>query len=248
MKKLGTVLLLSLLSLSALATDVLLPVYDAAVGQNALFRVQDNKAQCARLCLIVNPNSGPGSAVDAGMRRVIVRANALRVRVLFYIDAKAFPGDGLTPPSAREHVKTPVELVEERHRYSVFYGALKWDGWFIDDFAASMKDVALTVSNWPGTKVLNPGTAMVPPTGVRGAIVVISEQAKAWPRALTAWEVAHRSQCAVMGLAVRPEKLQLFIDTTAGMAFRYASPLDDDWKHSHSAYSVLTPYLGGLFK
>lgn len=227
-------------------TGVLLPVYDAPVGARAL--AQCPKGKEGRLWLVVNPNSGPGSERDAQMAAVVSLANARRCHVLFYIDALAIPGDGLVPASAQERVKKPAELVDERAAYSKFYGSLKWDGWFVDDFAASMRDVALCVSNWPGTKVLNPGCAMVPARESAGAIVVISEQAKAWPRALTPWEKAHKNQCAVMGLKISADSLPAFLGSTRGMALRYASPLDDQWRNGQSAYSTLTPYFGRLFE
>lgn len=232
---------------AAKAQNVLLPVYDASIGIKALSLCPKGREQS--LWLIVNPNSGPGNKRDTGMENVISLANTRGCKVLLYIDAKAIPGDGLTPPSAREHVKTTNELMAERTAYSRFYRPpLKSDGWFVDDFAPTMKETVLCISRWLGVKMLNPGCAMAPVMGMPGAIVVISEQANAWPRALTAWEQSHKSQCAVMGLKITADSLPAFMASTRGIAFRYASPLDDDWRNGKSAYSTLTPHFRRLFE
>lgn len=229
---------------SAHGQDVILPVYNVNVGEQALRLPPAGK----KIWFIVNPNSGPGSSRDAAFNRFITGANAAKQRVLFYIDLVAFPGDGLTPPSAKEHVKTPQELVNERTLYSKWYGSLQFDGWFFDDVRAGMNESFLCISSWPGEKVMNPGCAWAPPASLSKAKVVISEQAKAWPRKPTAWEIANKNRCIVMGLLISQASLPAFTESTRGMAMRYASPLDDNWKNGQSAYSTLTPYLPTLLK
>lgn len=226
------------------AQNVLLPAYSASTGEKALQLVA--KGSERNLCLVINPNSGPGSTRDGAFAALLTKCNARGVRVLFYIDLVAIPGDGLTPPSAKEHVKAPNELVTERMLYSRHYGSLKWDGWFFDDVRKGMNESFLCIANWPGMKVLNAGTKFEPPTSLASCTVVISEQANAWPRALTAWEQSHKSQCAVMGLKITADSLPAFMTSTRGMAFRYASPLDDQWRNGQSAYTSLTPYFAKL--
>ena len=230
----------------ASAQNVILPVYDAPLGEKALLLCPKGRER--ELTFIVNPNSGPGSSRDTAMHRLISGANARRVHVLYYIDLMALPGDGLTPPTSKPHVKTPAELVNERRLYSRWYGSLQWDGWFFDDVRPTMNESFLCIANWPGTKVLNPGCSWQPPGPLRSAVVVISEQAKAWPRTLSTNEEAHRAEIAVMGLSIRAAELPRFLTTTKGMAYRYASDLDDRWQNGKSAYSSLTPYFGRLFK
>lgn len=226
--------------------DVLLPVYEASVGQAALTKAEAlGKAQ--RLWLIINPNSGPGTKPDAAYTALLKRAQKLKARTLAYVDLMAWPGDGLVPKSAAAFPKTSAMLTAERLSYARFYpGLLR--GWFLDDVAPSMQDSLQLVSTWEGAIVLNPGCSMIPPAPLRAAMVVISEQAEAWPRELTPWERSHRQLCAVMGLSISSARLPAFMESTAGMALRYASPLDDQWRKGASAYTTLTPYLETLLK
>ena len=224
-----------------LAQSVLIPAYDAPVGERALAQCPKGKER--QLTLICNPNSGPGASADPAFHRLINGCNAKGVRVLFYIDLVAYPGDGLYPPSAKEHVKTCNELLNERTAYSRFYGDTKWDGWFFDDTRNGM-DVINCLASWPLDKVFNPGTSWTPPKDCKA---IVSEQAGAWPRKLTAWESANLSSIGVMGLKISAGSLPAFNTSTRGMAYRYASPLDDKWQNGQSAYSTLTPYFLQLF-
>ena len=227
--------------------SVLIPAYDASTGELALRLCPPAKLKA--LTLIINPNSGPGDSLDTSYSRLIRGCNAKGVRALRYVGLMAFPGDGLNSPSSKEHVKTPQELNKERALYEKFYaGTLKFDGWFFDDVRAGMDESYLCIAAWPGRKVMNPGGVWVPPPVLADCIVVVSEQAGTWPRTLTAWEWSHRQQCAVMGLCISSQSLPAFMKSTAGMAYCYASPLDDKWKQGQSAYSSLTPHFGRLFR
>lgn len=252
MKRLITIwlLILSLVAMAyvaAKAQDVILPVYDAAVGEQALKQIA-LVPNGRKTTFIVNPNSGPGAFRDAEFFRFISGANAAKQNVIFYIDVVAWPGDGLVPKGGKKRLKTPQELLKERQLYSKWYGELKFDGWFFDDVSSDAKDALLAISNWPGIKVLNPGCAWMPPATLSDALVVISEQKGAWPRPLTAWEKNNKSKCIVMGLEIANSALPVFMQTTAGMAMRYASPLDDEWKQGKSAYTQLTPHYNQLRK
>lgn len=233
------------LSKAARGQDVLLPVYQPNVGTQALAKAG---AKASRLWLIVNPNSGPGVKRDAAYAVVIRQANAAKAKVLGYIDLMALPGDGMYPASMKARAKTSAEIVAEKIAYGRLYAGLMFDGWFIDDVNHQTKDSLNTLSSWEGRLVLNPGCAFDLPPSLRRAVVVIAEQAGAWPRALTAWEQSHRSACAVMGLQVSQGSLPVFMSSTAGMALRYASPLNDEWRNGRSVYTSLTPYLEGLLR
>jgi hypothetical protein len=227
----------------AQAPDVLCPCYNTVVGTQAIN--QCPAGQLSRLVLILNPNSGPGAQEDKEVTALLQLAESKGVRVLFYIDLVAIPGDGLIPKSAKERNKTPDELLEERGRYSKFYAKRKWWGWFFDDVRPGNQDGFLCIQNWPGALFLNAGTAFTPPDALSKAVVVISEQAKAWPRDLTKWESTHRSQCAVIGLMT--SDVPKFLKTTALLGYRMSYPSDDKWKAKQSAYGRLSPQFKDQF-
>jgi len=222
---------------------VLCPAYSAQAGKDAVS--QCPLSQLRNLWVIVNPNSGPGASVDSGYRGLIKLCNDKKVKVVYYIDTVAEPGDGLYSKTIKKHDKTPSELMDERGKYSKIYGDLQWDGWFFDMINPSQKEIFSCISNWPGIKFLNPGSKFNPPAGLESAIVVISEQAGAWPRPLTDWESKHKSQCAVIGLKIND--LKDFLRTTSGLGFRCAYPGNDNWTKGQSVYNVLTPYFTSLF-
>ena len=223
------------------AQDVLVPCYEPKVGMQAIEKALV-LGRTKRLCLILNPNSGPGVKVDAAYAALLKRALGCGAQTLGYIDLIAWPGDGLTPKNVKAAPKTSAQLTSEHLAYQRFYPGLS--GWFVDDVAPSLKQSLQLVAAWEGRCVLNPGCAFDLPFPWPGVVVVISEQAKAWPRSLTSWEHETRKQCAVMGLKISHGSLPAFMASTAGMAMRYASPLSD----AQGAYDTLTPYFTQLLR
>ena len=251
----ATVLVMLCLTRIARAQEVLLPCYEPVVGQLALTQVPKGKE--SKLWLILNVNSGPGIKRDAAYGSLAASARQRGVRLAYYIDLKGGGdyspvilknGDAwklITSPVVR--MKSALELRTERDCWRVLYEAPS--AWFIDDVPGKLSPELINeLSGWKPKLILNPGCAWsLPPSFVLSAVVVISEQAKAWPRTLSSWEAGHRDQCAVMGLSVNSQALPAFMASTRGMAFRYASPLDDQWSAGKSAYTTLPSYFTQLF-
>lgn len=180
----------------------------------------------------------------------IKAARRFGVKIAFYVDLVAgreyspvLQGVGdsykITTP-AKERNKTTDELNRETRAWTEFYGAP--DFWFFDDLRKGQSPHLVSTVGIP--VILNPGTAMTPPAGMKSAKVIIHENETGWPRKLTAWEKANKGRCAVMGLAVRPKSLPDFLTSTADMWARYASTLSDD----EGSYNELPSYFLSLFK
>jgi hypothetical protein len=242
------------LARAARAQEVLLPCYEPVVGQLALAQVPKGKE--SKLWLLLNVNSGPGIKRDAVYGSLAKAARARGVKLAYYIDLKGGGdyspvivknGDAwklITSPVVR--LKSALELKTERDAWRVMYDAPQ--AWFIDDVPAKLSpDLINELCGWGPKLILNPGCQWTPPPLLVSAVVVISEQAKEWPRTLSGWEASHRSQCAVMGLSVNSQALPAFMASTRGLAFRYASPLDDQWCNGKSAYNTLPTYFTQLF-
>lgn len=239
---------------TARAQDVLLPCYEPVVGQLALAQMPKGKE--ARLWLLLNVDSGPGIKRSKAYADLTTAARQRGVRLAFYIDAKGGGdyspvivknGDAwkrITSPVVR--LKSALELKTERDAWRVLYEAPQ--AWFIDDVPGTLSPELINeLSGWKPKLIMNPGCAWTPPPLLSAAVVVISEQAQGWPRSLTSWEAGHRNLCAVIGLSVARDTLPGFMVSTRGMALRYASPLDDQWRNGRSAYNTLPDYFTQLF-
>jgi len=229
------------------AQDVLVPCYEAAVGEAALKQTTD----ASRLVLIVNVNSGPHEKLDKAYDALITKARARKAKLAFYIDLIAGPDYSpvVTPQwkitvPAKVRLKTAYELKLERTLWSAFYGSPQW--WFIDDVRDDRQSrvVVESLSSWAQPCILNPGTSYVPPATLPSAVVVIHESEGGWPRALTGWEGRSLRRCAAICLQFPAASLPAFTKSTAGMAMRYASPLSD----AQGAYDTLTPYFTRLLR
>lgn len=244
----------SLAACQAPAQDVLVPCYEAKVATQALNQCPPSRN--SNLWLILNANSGPGITRDAAYYRAAEAARKRKSKVVFYIDLK---GGGNYSPVVTRHGdswkiltsstvrnKSVTELRTERDAWRVFYEAP--DAWFLDDVPSTLApDIVAELAAWNAKLILNPGTAWVPPAQLGTATVVISEQAGAWPRALTSWESKNRRRCAVIGLSVPSQSLPAFTKSVAGMGYSYASPLVDQWRAGRSAYTSLSDHFPKLF-
>jgi len=250
----AAILVVLCMARAARAQDVLLPCYEPVVGQLALAQVPKGKE--SRLWLLLNVNSGPSVKRDKAYGALVSSARQRGVKLAFYIELMGGGdyspvivknGDAwklITSPVAR--LKSALELKTERDAWRVMYEAP--GAWFIDDVPGKLSPELINeLSGWGPRLILNPGCSWSPPPLLVSAVVVISEQAKAWPRTLSSWEAAHRDQCAVMGLSLNSQSLPAFMASTRGMAFRYASPLDDQWRAGKSAYTTLPSYFTQLF-
>lgn len=242
------------LALAAQAQDVLVPCYDVKVATQALKLCPQGKE--SKLWLIMNVNSGPGDARDSAYYKAAETARKSKAKVVFYIDLK---GGGKYSPvvtkngstwklitSATVRNKSVTELRTERDAWRVLYEAP--DAWFLDDVSSTLApDIVAELAAWNAKLILNPGCAWVPPAQLNAAIVVISEQAGAWPRTLTTWENKNLNRCAVIGLSITSRSLLAFTKSVAGMGYAYASPLDDQWRNGQSAYFSLSDHFPKLF-
>lgn len=249
-----SILLTLTLALAAQAQDVLVPCYDVKVATQALKLCPQGKEP--KLWLIMNVNSGPGIARDAAYYNAAESARKRKAKVVFYIDLKG--GGDYSPvvtkngatwkliTSATVRNKSVTELRTERDAWRVLFNTP--DAWFLDDVPPALtSDIVAELASWNASLILNPGCAWAPPPQLSSAAVVISEQTGAWPRPLKPWESKNRSRCAVIGLSINSQSLPAFTKSTAGMAFRYASQLDDKWRNGQSAYSSLSDHFPKLF-
>lgn len=255
---------LALIIFAALATmargaDVLAPCYDAKALKGMVAMV--SSTQASRVLIIANIDSGPGAAFDREQKDLIDTLRKRGCKIVYYMDARS--GGDFSPLirydsrgnftrilPVNAEIKTGKDLEIERQAW-LRYGAP--DGWMLDDASPKgMDSLYMTLSTWGKRIVLNPGRAMTPPkcllVAPAGVVVIISETAREWPRALTPWEAANRGKCAVIGLKITQGSLPAFMASTAGLGWRWASPLDDAWREGKSAYTAVTPYLKELLK
>jgi hypothetical protein len=232
---------------------VIAPCYEPIAASRYLRETPKGKE--GRVWLLMNVNSGPlwhsGNMrlrTDPTYTRLIMQAMERGHPWVAYIDVMAGPGyspvlrDGIVHTPASKRLKTVQELRAERDAW-MSYGPCS--AYFVDDIAPGHVALFGELNSWRSSNVKiihNPGTAWALPNIFRKDLVVISETSGAWPRTLTSWERVNVSRCVVMGLKIPQKSLPAFMSSTAGMALRYASPLDDD----DGAYNQATPYLREL--
>jgi hypothetical protein len=248
--------------------DVLAPCYTPAAARATMKATP--RGQEAHVMLVLNVNSGPGwTSKGQALKRDPEHAKLVRE-----IEGRGFPwaayidcvGGGVYSPFIHVRdgayvvvtdkpvrVKTAQELRNERDAWMI-YGPS--DAYLFDDVRPGMSHLWAEVASWQGSPargdtrmhrvILNPGTSFEPPGILPGSVVVISEQAKAWPRKLTAWERSNPQRCAVIGLSISGAGVSVFVRSTAGLAYRWASPLNDAWTKGQTAYHTSTPYLEAL--
>lgn len=217
--------------------QLLLPSYSPQVGMKGL-----DAPASVPLAVLVNPDSGPGLQRDSAYAAVIKKATGQKRIVLYYLDLRAYPGDGIrldggawrkSTAKDSERWKTPEEITGEGGFYVAFYGAPA--GWFCDDLSDRTPDAVLAaVDQLAGIRVGNPGCAMKRPPQFAS---LITHEAGGFLKS----DTKGRDQGA-MALKLPSASLEAACKKATGLAWFWASPLDDKWRDGQTAYTSLPDY------
>jgi hypothetical protein len=202
---------------------LLVPVYESKVGSEAL-----KTHQTAPICMILNPNSGPGLKMNPEYQKLF---NSSEKRVA-YIDLKAFPRDGIITTS-KERWKTVDELQKEKDLYKSNYKHIS--GWFFDDADKVPTSLMNEIKKWNGKLILNPGY----PSDIPDGFSSIQWENKDY---LKSNSIKNPEKSGVIALEISEKDLKSSIDKNKNLEYFYASELSDDWKKGQTAYNTLPKY------
>jgi hypothetical protein len=151
-------------ALPALAMDVLVPAYFYPSFDPALSQWDEMTAAAAaggRITAIINPNNGPGAAINSDYTRAVNDFRAAGGKVLGYVYT-CYGNNNCNP--AVGATRSAAEVLADAQKYRSWYGV---DGIFLDEMSNSTAQLPFyqTVANGlraaqpTGTIVGNPGTA-----------------------------------------------------------------------------------------
>lgn len=199
---------------------LLVPAYDPASARKAL-ATHGN----APICLVINPNDGPGTKLD-GAYASLFRAVDGNAAAVAYIDLKRWK-------SGKGSWKKPEDLRKEKSAYQNLYAHT--GGWFFDDADRVPPSLLFEISQWPGERILNPGY----PTPVMYGFVSIMHESGGW---LAAACPAAPDRQGAMALNLKPKDLAAAWAKAKGLRYFYAHELADDWQSGKTAYNRLPVY------
>lgn len=202
---------------------LLVPVYESKVGTEAI-----RTHQSAPICLIINPNSGPGLKGNPEYQKLF---NSSTQRVA-YIDLKAFPGDGIITVS-KERWKTVDELQREQSLYKSIYKHNT--GWFFDDADKVPSSLMTEIKRWSGKLILNPGY----PSAISSGFSSIQWENKDY---LKSDSIKNPEKSGVIALEISENNLKSAINKNKNLEYFYASELSDEWQKGQTAYNTLPKY------
>jgi hypothetical protein len=206
---------------------LLVPVYESSVGTEAL-----KTHQTASICLILNPNSGPGLKSNPEYQKLF---NSSEKRVA-YIDLKAFPNDGIISTS-KERWKTVDELQREQGIYKSNYKHNS--GWFFDDADKVPASLMNEIKKWNGKLILNPGY----PSNIPNGFSSIQWENRDY---LKSNSIKNPERSGVIALEISEKDLKSAIDKAWNLQYVYITELTDDWQKGRTAYNTLPKYWKNL--
>jgi hypothetical protein len=164
LRPLCAALAFSTCALPALAMEVLVPAYFYPASNPALSQWDEMTAAAAaggRITAIINPNNGPGAAINSDYTAAV---NAFRVaggKVLGYVYT-CYGNNNCNP--AVGATRSTSDVLADAQKYQTWYGV---DGIFLDEMSNSMAQLpfyqtvaaGLRAAQPAGSIVGNPGTA-----------------------------------------------------------------------------------------
>jgi Spherulation-specific family 4 len=164
LRPLCAALTFSACALPALAMDVLVPAYFYPSSNPALSQWDEMTAAAAaggRITAIINPNNGPGAAINSDYTAAVNAFRAAGGKVLGYVYT-CYGNNNCNP--AVGATRSTAEVLADAQKYQTWYGV---DGIFLDEMSNSTAQLpfyqtvaaGLRAAQPAGTIVGNPGTA-----------------------------------------------------------------------------------------
>lgn len=208
---------------------LLVPAYSGSMAKKAY--ATHGKA---KLCLILNPNSGPGKTVDAEYASIFKSHNTCSI--VAYVDLKLFPGDGIFS-TTKTRWKTLEELSTERELYRKLYSHTQ--GWFFDDGINVPPNIISHIKSWGGERIRNPGSV----DKILPEFTTIVYEDNNW---LKAPNPKSPSTCGAIALNVDRSNLNAALSKASRLKYFFVTDLDDKWQQGSSAYNKLPAYWSSL--